>query len=144
MTLGFFRKRDQTWKETAAGEKFNSLDSPTNDEDKLLRQLEAFEATIDALMNWLADRERFKERESFWQEELKKKKEMLQAKDSRIRELGDSLNAEIQVLSQLSEIEELLKSRDEELDVLRSEVNALTRRLAEKDPAIAIRKLERL
>ncbi len=144
MILEFFRKRDQAWNEAAAGEKSDGLDSPTNDEDKLLRQLEAFEATIDAFMNWLADRERFKERESFWQEELRKKEEMLQAKDSRIRELGDSLNAEIQLLSQLSEIEELLKSRDGELDALRSEVNVLTRRLAEKDPAVAIRKLGRL
>jgi len=113
------------------------LESPTNKTEEFLKQLEDLKSTIALFMNWLAEMESAKERaENLLQDEVRRKKESLEARDSAIRELEESLSAKIQDLgSQLSEKEELLESRDGQLEALRSEVNALTGRITEIEPA---------
>ena len=84
-------------------------------------ELEAFKSRVDSLTEQLADFRMAKERaENILQQELKKLK-YLQAKDSVITELEKSLTA----------TQELLQSRSEELDVLKSKVNTLTEQLTD-------------
>ena len=83
-------------------------------------ELDAFKSRVDILTEQLADLRMAKERaENILQQELKKMK-VLQAKDSVITEL-ESLTA----------TQELLQSRSEELDVLKSKVNTLTEQLTD-------------
>jgi len=67
-----------------------------------------------------------KQAEGVLQEEIRRKEEVLQAKDVAIKELEEGLNAKVYAVeSHLREKEELLKSRDGQLEALRSEVTAL-------------------
>src|SRR4029077_9524134 len=73
-----------------------------------------------------------KQAEGLLQDEVRRKEEVLQAKDFAIKELEEGLNAKVHAVeSHLREKEELLKSRDGQLEALRSEVTALTERMAE-------------
>lgn len=84
-------------------------------------ELDAFKSKVDSLAEQLADLKIAKERaENILQQELKKMK-FLQAKDSVITELEQSLTA----------TQELLQSRSEELDALKSKVNTLTEQLTD-------------
>jgi chromosome segregation ATPase len=86
-----------------------------------IEELDAFKSRVDSLTEQLADLRMAKERaENILQQELKKLK-VLQAKDSVITELEKSLTA----------TQELLQSRSEELDVLKSKVNTLTEQLTD-------------
>jgi chromosome segregation ATPase len=65
-------------------------------------------------------------------EELKKEKQALQGKDSAIKELEQNLTAKIRTLNvQLSEKQELLQSRNLELETLKAEVNGWTKQAAD-------------
>ena len=96
-------------------------------------ELNTFKSEVIALRGQLAEMEAAKERaDRLLQEELRKKKELLEAKESAIDELEEIFRGKIQTLeSQLSEKQKLLKGRDGQLEALRSEVSALTRQLAE-------------
>jgi chromosome segregation ATPase len=70
--------------------------------------------------------------ESLLAEELRKEQQALQAKDSTMKELEQSLTAKARALNvQLNEKQELLQGRSTELEVLRAEVNTLTGRLTD-------------
>jgi chromosome segregation ATPase len=98
-----------------------------------LKELEDFKSSIDLLRNLMAEMESsYEKAENVLQGELKRKEEMLHARDSAIKELEESVGM---LQPKLSEKEELLKRRDEELERLASEVNDLTARLAEMEAA---------
>ena len=68
-----------------------------------------------------------KQTENVLQQQLKKKTELLQAKDAAMKELQESLSTRVHALEgQLKEKEKLLEDRDAELEVLGSETNSLT------------------
>jgi chromosome segregation ATPase len=70
--------------------------------------------------------------EDLLRKELGKAKNVLEAKDSTIKELEENLNKTVKTLEhQLRERETLLSSRDGELGALRSEVGALKARLSQ-------------
>lgn len=96
-------------------------------------ELNAFKSEVNALRGQLAEMEAAKERaERLLQEERRKKKDLLEAKESAMDELEEIFRGKVQTLeSQLSEKQKLLKGRDGQIEALRSEVNALTGRLAE-------------
>src|SRR5918996_13469 len=65
-------------------------------------------------------------------DELRKKTEALEAKDSALKQLEKSLAGKVHALeTQLSVKEKLLTDRDMELEALRAEMNALTGKLAD-------------
>jgi len=71
-----------------------------------------------------------KQDEDMLREELKKEQQASQAKDSTIKKLEESITSTVHALEhQLGEQEELLKNREEELDTLRSGVNAFEKPL---------------
>jgi chromosome segregation ATPase len=64
----------------------------------------------------------------------KQTESLVKAKDFAIKELEEGLNAKVHAVeSHLREKEELLKSRDGQLEALRSEVTAVTERMAEME-----------
>ena len=84
-------------------------------------ELDAFKSQVNTLTEQLADATLAKERaENVLQQDLKKIR-VLQAKDSIIAELEHSLTA----------AQELLQSRSEELDAVKSKVNTLTEQLTD-------------
>ena len=84
-------------------------------------ELDTLKSKVNTLTEHLADAQLAKERaENVLQQELKKIK-VLQAKDSIINELENSLTA----------TQELLRGRSEELNALKSKVNTLTEHLAD-------------
>jgi chromosome segregation ATPase len=88
---------------------------------KRSEELDGFKSKVVSLTEQLADLKIAKERaETILQQELKKMK-FLQAKDSVITKLEKSLTA----------TQELLQSRSEELDALKSKVNTLTEQLTD-------------
>ena len=100
------------------------IESSTNEEERSLENhkahLQDFKSDMDLLlMNLL--------------ESINKHTEsLLQVKDSAIKELEEGLNAKVHAVeSHLREKEELLKSRDGQIQALRSEVTVLTQRMAE-------------
>jgi len=98
-----------------------------------LKELEDFKSGIDLLRNLMAEMESaYAGGENVLQNELKKKEEMLGARDAAIRELEESVHV---LRTQLSETEGLLKRRDGDLEGLTSEVHDLTARLAEMEAA---------
>ena len=67
-------------------------------------------------------------------EELSKSEEILQTKDSTMRELEERFGTKIHDLeSQLREKEEFLKSRDGELETLRTEIHAFAGQVNEME-----------
>ena len=64
----------------------------------------------------------------------KQTESLVKAKDFAIKELEEGLNAKVHAVeSHLREKEELVKSRDGQLEALRSEVTAVTERMAEME-----------
>lgn len=101
------------------------LENNVNGKQQLLQnrsqELEALKAKMNALTEQLADLRLARERsENLLQQELKKIK-VLEAKDSIIAELENSLAA----------TQELLQSRGQELDGLKAKANALTEQLTD-------------
>jgi chromosome segregation ATPase len=116
--------------------KARDLENQIAEKDAVLAQ---HHAELDALGAQLANvQSSGKQREELLRQELQQKAELLQAKDLATRELEDSL-AKIAAAgkNEISERETLLKSREEELESLRSEVNALSAQLNKSDPATA-------
>src|SRR5215470_2799878 len=117
--------------------KVHAVESHLREKEELLKsrdgQLEALRSEVTVLTERMAEIESVnKQAESLLQEEVRRKEEVLQAKDVAIKELEEGLNAKVHAVeSHLSEKEELLKSRDGQLEALRSEVTALTERMAE-------------
>jgi chromosome segregation ATPase len=116
--------------ERSLSEKVHALETHMSVKEKLLRERDQ---EVESLRSQLTRAGAAKSQaESFLTEELRKERQSLQAKESGMKELEKSFTARIQGLKgQLSEREELLQSRSAELEVLRFEVNALTRRLAD-------------
>src|SRR5262244_2132043 len=116
--------------------KVHAVESHLREKEELLKsrdgQLEALRSEVTALTERMAGMESVnKQAEDLLQEEVRRKEEVLQAKDVAIKELEEGLNAKVHAVeSHLSEKEELLKSRDGQLEALRSEVTALTERMA--------------
>src|SRR5713226_628327 len=117
--------------------KSDNLKNSVNEEDGFLKELEDFEAGVDLLKKLMVERESAHQRaEGVLQDELKRREEVLEAKDSAIRKLEESVSARVRDLgSRLSEKEELLNSRDGELEGFKSQVSALTERLAKMKSA---------
>src|SRR5262250_106183 len=117
--------------------KVHAVESHLREKEELLKsrdgQLEALRSEVTALTERMAEIESVnKQAEGLLQEEVRRKEEVLQAKDVAIKELEEGLNAKVRAVeSHLREKEELLKSRDGQLEALRSEVTALTERMAE-------------
>ena len=132
-----FLKQVKGRKNMLVAAKRDHLESQTNEKEMFLKQLKDLKSTINLFMNWMDERESaYRRAETLLQNELRRKEEMLEARDSTIKELKENLNAKIHDLrNQPSEKEDLLKSRDGQLEQLRSKVNALTRPLTEIESA---------
>jgi chromosome segregation ATPase len=106
------------------------LEHELGDHAKLLKRREE---ELEALETQLAEKSAAQSRaESLLEEEFKKGKQSLQAKESAISDLGKRLKGEIDALqTQLSEQRSLLQNRSTEAAELKAEVNALTARLAD-------------
>ena len=110
--------------------KIRSLEHELGDHAKLLKRREE---ELEALETQLAETSVAQSRaESLLEEEFKKGKQSLQAKESAASDLGKRLKGEIDALqTQLSEQRSLLQNRSTEAAELKAEVNALTARLAD-------------
>jgi chromosome segregation ATPase len=121
------RKQDAAAKDPEAkSERVSALEAELSEKEKLLtsreRELEALQSQVSVLTD--------RAEESMLREELTRKTESLQQKESAIEELGKSLSEKVNSLeSQLREKEQLLKSRSEEAEMLRSELNTTAGRL---------------
>src|SRR4249920_1743778 len=110
----------------------HALESVLSEKQELLqtrsRELKAAKSKVNTLRERLtALGTTKKQTESVLQQQLKKKTELLQAKDAAMTELQESLSTRVNALEgQLKEKEKLLADRDAELEVLRSETNSLT------------------
>src|SRR5215831_16601995 len=119
--------------------KVHAVESHLRQKEELLKsrdaQLEALRSEVTVLTERMAEIESVnKQAEGLLQEEVRKKEEVLQAKDVAIKELEEGLNAKVHAVeSHLREKAELLKSRDGQLEALRSEVTVLTERMAEME-----------
>src|SRR5215467_15581037 len=119
--------------------KVHAVESHLREKEDLLKsrdgQLEALRSEVTAFTERMAEMESVnKQVQGLLQEEVRRKEEVLQAKDVAIKELEEGLNAKVHAVeSHLREKEELLKSRDGQLEALRSEVTAFTERMAEME-----------
>ena len=114
--------------------KIRSLEHELDDHLKLIR---GREEELEDLGTQLAEKSAAQSRaESLLEEEIKKGKESLQAKESAISDLGKRLKGEIDALqSQLSEKRSQLQIQSTEAAELKTQVNALTARLADAGSA---------
>src|SRR5215470_1026664 len=119
--------------------KVHAVESHLREKEELLKsrdgQLEALRSEVTAFTERMAEMESVnKQAEGLLQEQVRRKEEVLQAKDFAIKELEEGLNAKVHAVeSHLREKAELLKSRDGQLEALRSEVTAFTERMAEME-----------
>jgi len=106
---------------------------PINGREKFVKRLDDFRTGIDVLNNLMTEMESAHQcAESLLLRELRKKEEILESKESGVKQLEESLNGNIQNLgSELNQKEELLRTREGQLEGLKSEVNVLAGRLAE-------------
>jgi chromosome segregation ATPase len=111
-------------------EKVHALESKLSVNEKVLRErgkeLEGIKAQltkIGAAKNHA---------ENLLAEELRKEQQSLQEKDDALKELEKNLTAKVRAISvQLNEKQELLQGRSTELETLRTDVNVLTKQLAD-------------
>ena len=120
--------------ESSLSGKIRSLEHELGDNVKLFRRREE---ELEALRTQIIEKSDAQSRaESLLQEEIKKGKQSLRAKDSAISDLGKQLKGEIDALqTQLSEKRGQLQSRSTEAAEVKAEVNALTARLADAGTA---------
>jgi DNA repair exonuclease SbcCD ATPase subunit len=120
--------------------KIRSLEDELGDHVKQLRRREE---ELEALRTQLSETSAAQGRaESLLDEEIKKGKQSLQAKESAVSDLGKRLKGEIDALqTQLSEKRSQLQNQSTEAAELKAEVNALTARLA--DAGAAKERMER-
>lgn len=115
--------------ETNLAARFRELENQVNAKDSSLKE---HNTELDALRSQLTKMGAAKQDvEELLRKELSKAKTVLETKDSTIKELEEGLNKNAKgVEIQLRERDALLKSRDGELEALRSEVGLLKTRLA--------------
>src|SRR5499425_639450 len=138
-TESLVKAKDVAIKELEEGlnAKVHAVESHLREKEELLKsrdgQLEALRSEVTVLTERMAGMESVnKQAEGLLQEEVRRKEEVLQAKDFAIKELEEGLNAKVHAVeSHLREKEELLKSRDGQIQALRSEVTVFTERMAE-------------
>src|SRR5262245_26177687 len=114
-------------------EKIELLLSELNEKERLLKARDSELVTLKTATADLVESGPSKgPGERLLREELKKRSEALQARDSTIKELEQRLSAKTRVWeSQLRENDGLLKGRDQELQGMRSEIADLSGRLGE-------------
>ena len=124
------QSKDLAFKElqTNQSARFRDLENQLNAKESSLKE---HNAELDALRSQLTKMGAAKQDvEDLLRNELGKTKAVLEAKDSTIKELEESLNKSVKRLeTQLRERDTLLRSRDGELEALRSEVGTLKTRL---------------
>jgi chromosome segregation ATPase len=128
-TESLVKAKDFAIKELEEGlnAKVHAVESHLREKEELLKsrdgQLEALRSEVTALTERMAEMESAnKQVQGLLQEEVRRKEEVLQAKDFAIKELEEGLNAKVHAVeSHLREKEELLKSRDGQLEALRFE-----------------------
>ncbi len=119
------------------GKQVQSLKGQLGEKDAFLasrnEEIKSLKTQVDSLAEQLSKLGSAKERAaSLLQQKLRKEKEVLQASDSAIKEIEDSFKARIQSLEdQLHAKQELVGSRDREVDALTSEMASLNQRMAE-------------
>lgn len=120
--------------ESSLSGKIRSLEQELGDHVKLVTRREE---ELEALRTQLSEKSAAQSRaEKLLQEEIKKGKQSLHARDSAISDLGKQLKGEIDALqTQLSEKRSQLQNRSTEAAELKAEVNALTARLADAGAA---------
>jgi len=110
----------------------HALESELSEKQELLqtrsRELKAAKSKVNTLRERLtALGTAKKQTENVLQQQLKQKTELLEAKDAAMKELQESLSAQVYALEgQLKEKQKLLEERDTESEVLGSETNGLT------------------
>ncbi|HTN70349.1 MAG TPA: hypothetical protein VMO00_04600, partial [Methylomirabilota bacterium] len=128
------RSKDAASKELQTGTaKVNHLENQLREKDAFLKDHSAELASLRAQLTKMGSAK--KEIEDLLQEELRKAVEVLKAKDSTIKELEASSKKTVDGLKdRIGEQQNLLRSRDEELQALRSELNSLHAQLATIEP----------
>ena len=121
--------------------KVRVLETQFNAKERLLKERDK---ELDTLRVQLAATEAAKNQaESSLAEELRKEQQALQTRDSATKELEKNLTARVRALTvQLNEKQELLQSRNTELETLRADANVLTKQVA--DAASAKDRVEKL
>jgi chromosome segregation ATPase len=119
------------------GKQVQSLKTQLGEKDAFLarrnEEITSLKIQVDSLAEQLSKVGSAKERAaSLLQQKLRTEKEVLQASDSAIKEIEDSFKAKIESLEdQLHAKQELVGSRDREVEALTSEMASLNQRMAE-------------
>src|SRR5919109_4073811 len=121
--------------ETRMTAKVQDLENQQHEKGALLQDRHAELASLRTQLNKIESAK--EEMESLLRDELGKTTEVLQAKDSTIKELQDSLKKTIDAFNnRVSEQQTLLTNRDEELETLRSEITRLNAQLVKTDSVV--------
>jgi chromosome segregation ATPase len=118
--------------ENSSSGRVHALESALSEKQELLQARNGELKTARSKVNTMRERlaalgSAKKQTENVLQQQLKKKTELLQAKDAAMKELQESLSTRVHALEgQLKETEKLLEDRDAELEALGSETNSLT------------------
>jgi chromosome segregation ATPase len=130
------RRSRQTNKDLEASiRRVDALETALSEKEQLLKsrdgELETLQTRVSALTERSGEMPAAKAlEEGMLREELRRKTELLQQKESAVGELEKSLSGKVGSLeSQLKEKEKLLESRSKEAERLRSELNSATGRL---------------
>jgi chromosome segregation ATPase len=129
------RSKDAAFKELQTRTaKVNHLENQLPEKDAFLKDHNTELASLRAQLTKMGSAK--KEIEDLLQEERRKAVEVLKAKDSTIKELEVSSKKTVDALKdRIGEQQTLLRSRDEELQALRSEMNTLNDQLTTARPA---------
>jgi chromosome segregation ATPase len=126
------QSKDLAFKELREGStaRVHELETQLNEKDKLMTEREEELATLKMQLTRTGAAKN--QVESSLAEELRKEREALRAKDAAIKELEKDWRGKFHALeTQLNEKQELLQTRNTELEALKSEASLLTARVAE-------------
>jgi chromosome segregation ATPase len=126
------QSKDLAFKELREGStaRVHELETQLNEKDKLMTEREEELATLKMQLTRTGAAKN--QVESSLAEELRKEREALRAKDAAIKELEKDWRGNFHALeTQLNEKQELLQTRNTELEALKSEASLLTARVAE-------------
>jgi chromosome segregation ATPase len=118
--------------ENSSSGRVHALESALSEKQELLQARNGELKTARSKVNTMRERlaalgSAKKQTENVLQQQLKKKTELLQAKDAAMKELQESLSTRVHALEgQLKETEKLLEDRDAELEALGSKTSSLT------------------